>query len=454
MNRSSILFCTLVIAVVLAAVAPAAQPSAAPMPAARSTLAAATPQPQAPAKKVELLFRQADPPGEVEGLVKAVDAWNAAHPNIRVRFETVPWKDAQAQLVREIQAGGGPDVFQVAFVWTAVLGKSGLLKDLVPFIKASPPGKGLQDFLATDLGTVGGKVYGLPWTVDTATMVYRPDLLEKAGITRFPDTWEDLLKAAKKLTLDTRGTGRTDQYGFCWPAGSGPDGATWFLVNAYLWSNGKTFIMQGAGGKWEVAVSPQDVAGVMRYFKSFFTEKVTPESLIAVSWEGDPEMVGSLARGTCAITNFRLTTFRLAAKQSQMPIKMTLVPKGSVKRASHIGGRTLAINPNTKSPNESWEFLKYLASAETFKTYNQFPAQRALLAEVQARLPEAEKAYAEQLTYATSFGDYIFSGANVNGMWAATNREFGAVFSGQKTIEQGSADLVKTMNTLLAEGKK
>jgi len=444
MNRARVLLCLLVPAVVLAL----------SLSAAGSVLAAAATPPQAAAKKVELLFRQGDPPGEVEGLVKAVDAWNAAHPNIQVKFETVPWKDAQAQLVREIQAGGGPDVAQVAFVWTADLGKSGLLTDLVPFIKASPPGKGLQDFLATELGTVGDKIYGLPWTVDTATMVYRPDLLEKAGISRFPDTWEDLARAAKRLTLDTKGSGRTDQYGFCWPAGSGPDGATWFLVNAYLWSNGKSFMKQDAGGKWEVGVSPQDVAGVMRYFKSFFTEKVTPESLIAVSWEGDPEMVGSLARGTCAITNFRLATFRLAAKQSPQPIKMTLEPKGSVKRASHLGGRTLAINPNTKSPQESWEFLKYLASSETFKTYNQFPAQKALLAEVQARLPEAEKAYAEQLTYGTSFRDYIFSGANVNGMWAATNREFGAVFSGQKTIEQGGADLIKAMNALLAEGKK
>jgi multiple sugar transport system substrate-binding protein len=165
-------------------------------------------------------------------------------------------------------------------------------------------------------------------------------------------------------------------------------------------------------------------------------------------------MVGSLARGTCAITNFRLATFRLAAKQSPLPIKMALEPRGSVKRASHLGGRTLTINPNTKFPQQSWEFLKYLASSETFKTYNQFPAQKALLAEVQARLPEAEKAYAEQLTYGTSFRDYIFSGANVNGMWAATNREFGAVFSGQKTVEQASADLVKAFSTLLAEGKK
>jgi multiple sugar transport system substrate-binding protein len=406
------------------------------------------------ASAAELLFRQADPPGEVEGLVAAVNAWNASHPNIHVRFETVPWKDAQAQLVRELQAGGGPDVAQIAFVWTAALGRSGLLKDLTPLIKTSPPGKGMPDFLATDLGAVGDKIYGVPWTVDTATMVYRPDLLAKAGIAKFPDTWEELARAAKRLSVDTKGTGRIDQYGFCWPAGSGPDGATWFIVNAYLWGNGKTFIRQAAGGKWEVGVTPQDVAGVMRYFKSFFDGKMAPESLIAVSWEGDPEVAGSLARGACAMSNFRLGTFRTAAKQSAQPIRMALVPQGSVKRASHLGGRTLAINPNTKHPNESWDFLKYLASSATFKTYDQFPAQKALLAEVQARLPEAEKAYAEQLTYGTSFRDYIFSGANVNGMWAATNREFGGVFSGQKTVEQGSADLVKAMNALLGEGKK
>ncbi len=361
----------------------------------------------------------------------------------------MPWSDAQAQFVREVQAGGGPDVAQIAFVWTADLGREGLLMNLNPLIEESPPGAGMDDFLATDLAIVDDALYGIPWTVDTATLVYRPDLLEKAGIEEFPQTWPELLEVAKELTLDIDGDGRVDQYGFCWPAGSGPDGATWFLVNAYLWSNGLTFVEQNPDGDWVVGVSPEELTGVMSYFNSFFEEGVTPESLIAVSWEGDPALVNGIARGDCAITNFRLSTFRLAAEQAEEPLMMALEPQGSEGRASHLGGRTLGINPNTEHTEAAWQFLKHLTSAQTFETYNQFPAQRTLLNEITPNLPEAEQAYAEQLTYGRSFRDYIVSPANTNSMWAATNSEFGAVFSGQKTAEKAAEDLIATMNEFL-----
>lgn len=447
-----------IVAVLLLTACVAVQPAApAPAPApAESGVEAPAEQPAeaAPQEAIELVFRQGDPPGEVEGLQQAIDKWNADHPNVQVRMETVPWSDAQSQLVREVQAGGGPDVAQVAFVWTADLGRNGLLTELTPFIESSPPGAGLDDFLGTDLGMVGEEIYGLPWTVDTIAMVYRPDLLEAAGVTQFPDTWEELQATAKQLTVDTNGDGRTDQYGFCFPAGSGPDGSIWFLVNAYLWGNGKTFIHENESGEWVVGVTPEDIAEVMAYFQQFFDDGSTPESLIAISWEGDPEMMGGIARGDCAIASMRLSTFRLAAEQAEQPIVMAVLPQGSERRVSHLGGRTLAINPNTEHPQEAWEFLNYLASAETFKTYNQFPAQKALLAEIQPALPESEQAYAEQLTFGITFRDYIFSKTKVSSMWESTAREFGAVFSGQKTIEQASADLVQNMQTLLDEAQQ
>lgn len=463
LRRRSMMFILLLCVAILgaactqpsAAPAPAAQPTTAPAPAAQPAAPEATAAPAAaqPAEKVELVFRQGDPPGEIDGLVKAVDLWNANNPNIHVTLETVPWADGQAQYVREAQAGGGPDVMQEAFVWTANLGKANLVQDLTSLINQEPPGKGIADFVGVDLGTVNGKIYGVPWTIDTAAMVYRPDLLQAGGVTAFPETWDDLKAVAKKLTIDKDGDGKTDQYGFCWPAGGAPDGATWFLVNAYLWSNGQTFMKPGADGKGTVAISEAELAAAMDYFNSFFTEKLTPESMIGISWEGDPEMVGSLDRGDCAMSNFRIGTFVQAVQQAKNPLAMALEPKGSSGRASHLGGRALGINVNTKHTKEAWAFLNFMVTQETFSTYAQYPAQKALLDEKQKTLPELQKPYAEQLKYGKTFADYIFSGANVNSMWAATTKEFSAVFAGQKPSNQAAADLIKTFNDLLAAVK-
>lgn len=38
---------------------------------------------------VELVFRQFDPPLEIEGLEQAVEKFNESHPNIQVTMETV-----------------------------------------------------------------------------------------------------------------------------------------------------------------------------------------------------------------------------------------------------------------------------------------------------------------------------------------------------------------------------
>ncbi len=397
---------------------------------------------------VTLLFRQNDEPTQVPGLFDAVDRWNEANPNIQVEYETVPWSDAQDQWVREVQAGGGPDVAQIAFVWTRDLAINNLVTNLDPFIESSPPGAGIEDFLGTDLGVYEDSIYGIPWSVDTFVIPYRPDFFEAAGIEAFPQDWESFYEVAAQLTQDTDGDGRTDQFGFCFPAGSGPTAGMWFLVNYYLWSRGEFFVEPTEdGSSWQVGVTAESVQGAMDYYNRFFEEGITPQSLIAVTSWGDPELVGGIGRGDCAMGFMPPATFRAAIAQSDAPLATGPIPQGPEGRISHLGGRTLVLNPNTEYPEEAWEFLKYLASANTFESYTEYPAQQSLLSELE--FPEAEQGYVEQLPFAITFSQYILSPSPVSAMWDAVNREFAAVYSGQKASEQAAVDLVDTMNEIL-----
>ncbi|HIC88889.1 MAG TPA: sugar ABC transporter substrate-binding protein [Anaerolineae bacterium] len=441
---------------ILAFVMVACAPAVAPQPEAAKPTEAPAPS----VEKIELVLRQNDPPTEAgDSFERAVADWNASHPNIHVTLENVPWADAQDQYVREVQAGGGPDVAQMAFVWTRDLAKSGLVMNLDSYIENDPPGtvSGMEefkeDFLGWDLGEYKGSIYGIPFSVDTFAMGYRPDLFEAAGVKAFPDTWDELFDVAQKLTADIDGDGRTDQYGFCFQAGSGAKGGMWFLANYYLWSNGKWFIREVEGGGWEVGLTAEDVADAMNYFNSFFTVGATPESMIAIDSWGDPEYTSALGRGECAILFFPPAAFRAAEKQSEVPLRTAPDPRGSVTRISHLGGRTLVLNPNTKHPDEAWELLKFLTSQKWYEEYytQQFPPQKSLLANM--KFEESMQGYAEQLPHAVTFKTYIIAPPPVSAMWDATNREFGAVYSGQKTPEQASADLVATMQKLLETSK-
>ncbi|KRA99817.1 ABC transporter substrate-binding protein [Devosia sp. Root685] len=409
-----------------------------------STCLVALSAPSLAQDQVNLIFRQFDPPTETAGLQSAIDAWNANNADIQVRMETMAGGDTLAQLAREVPAGAGPDIQHMAFVWTRDLAKSNLLLELGPLIEADAPGSGIDDFLALELATLDGKIYGMPWSADTFAMAYRPDLLEAAGVTH-PDTWEELTSAAQALSNSD------GQFGLCFPAGSSPDSGMWTLVNYYLWSNGSTLIDETSPGVWEITATAADIAAAMTYFNNFFASGTAPESLITVNSWGDPELIGGLGRGDCAITFFPPQTFRAAQGQSEMPLLTGMIPAGSEKRISHLGGRALGINPNTKHPKEAWAFVRYLLSPETFKTYNQYPAQKSVLDVLD--FPENEQGYVDMLPQAQTFERYISSPIAVSSMTGLINREFGAVFSGQRSPEEASQLVLDELQTLLTRGK-
>lgn len=399
---------------------------------------------------IQLVFRQFDPPNEIVGLVEKVDEWNAANPGIQVRLESIAGNEYLSQYTREVQAGGGPDVQQVGFVVTRDLAANGQALNLDALIEANPPGAGIDDFLALDLATYEGSIYGIPWTADTFVLTYRPDALEAAGVEAMPDTWEDLQTVAAQLTADTDGNGRVDQYGFCFPGGGGPQSGIWFLHNYYLWGQDIFIYEQNEAGEWVMGLTADDIAGAMSYFKSFFDAGSTPASLIAIDNWGDAELTGGLARGDCAIGFMPPTTFRAAQTQSDEPLASAVMPTGPDRRISHLGGRALVINPNSQNQEAAYAFIQYLVGPSIFESYAQYPSQISLLEELE--FPEAESGYVAQLPLAITFAQYVNAPPPVSAVWAATNREYQAVFSGQKTPEQGAADLLAEYETLLAQG--
>lgn len=404
-------------------------------------------------EKVTLVFRQNDPPLSAAGLPEAVAEFDRNHPNIKVKYEVVPWSDALTQFIREAGVGGGPDVLQSAFVWTMDLAKAGTLIKLNPLMEQYPLPYGIEDFVAVDLGMLDEGIYGIPWTTDTFAITYRKDFFEEVGIVGFPDdSWSHFKQVAKKLTRDRDGDGVIDQYGFAFPAGSGSTGGMWFLVNYFIWSHGYTFMKQAADGTWGLGVDTKAIAEAMRYFNSFFEEDISPRSLIAIDSWSDPELIYGLAKGDFAMGFMPPQSFRAVMDANpEAPVSSAQVPAGRVTRRTHLGGRTLVINKNTKHLKEAWDLLKWMCSEHVFETYyrQQFSAQKTLLEKITYG-PEYE-GYVKLIPQAQTFHTYIISPVRVQTMWALTNREFAAVYSGQKSIETASENLIREIKEALEE---
>jgi multiple sugar transport system substrate-binding protein len=402
----------------------------------------------AAAEPVTITFRFNDGEAEVRG---AIDEFQRKNPDIKVELQRIGWRDAQNQFLREAAVGGGPDVIHSAQVWVKEMGQAGAALALDDLIKADPPANGFTDFVAQDLAKGSdGKIYGLPWTTDTWAMVYRTDLLEEAGVDKLPTTWEELRQASAAVQK------KTGKAGFGFPAGSSASGAIWFLANFYWWSHGKALIVQKSDGSYAIGLTPADVAEAMGYYKSYLDEGDNPRSNLAASDAHDPSILKALVSGNQAMAAMPPNTYQQVLQAyadanpgKPAPFVSSPFPHREGTKSSMIGGRMLVINANTKHPEATWQFVKFMASREVFADYyrTQFPAQKTLLKNVDFGAPM--KGFAEQFDYARTWGPYASGPVPIGAMWNATGRAFGSALSGQRSPDDAAKDFLQEINKLM-----
>nr|WP_306263647.1 extracellular solute-binding protein [Pararhizobium sp. IMCC3301] len=393
-------------------------------------------------------FRYNDPDPEV--IEAAIEAFEAANPDIEIELERISWGDSRTQFLREAAVGTGPDVVHIAFVWPLEMGSAGALLPLNDLIEKNGAGAGFDDFIATDLARdADGKIFGLPWTADTFSLVYMPSVLEEAGV-EVPKTWDDL-QAASRMVAE-----KTGKVGFGFPAGGSATNTVWFLVNYRLWSNGLALVEEDGNGGFRVGVDAPTLANSFKFFADFMGDGGNPDSNIALGGLADIGSLAPMVEGDQAfailppnVTKALIAAYQEKSGTTDVPYASVGIPTGSVGGISHMGGRMLGINANTDHPEESYKFMQFLISNEFFSDYltAQFPASKSALAALE--YPAGLEGYGMQLPNARTWGAYANGKTPIGTMWSETGREFGAILVGDKTPEEAAQSLIDTINEML-----
>ena len=297
--------------------------------------AAATMLVSAAHAQTTITFRFNDP--EAPQMRQALDEFEKANPDIKVTLQRVSWSEAQQQYLREAAVGSAPDVAQFAFGWPRPFSAAGALRPLDDLIQKTGIGvAGWDQFIAKDLAFgEDGKIYGVPFTTDTWAMLYNKDLLKAAGYDKFPTTWADLRAASKAIMEKTGKTG----YGF--PAGTCGSPTMWFLTNYYIWSKGWAFVdQQPNGGKYFVAVTPDQIAEAFDYYDSYLKQGHNPKVNLSVCC-GSPEIVEGMVSGQAAIASVRTRS----ASRSSTPSSSASRQAGPVRRRASSGRRQRIEDP-------------------------------------------------------------------------------------------------------------
>lgn len=247
------------------------------------------------------------------------------------------------------QANDDYDVLFVNHVDTLAYVKGGVIGSLQNYIDRD--GIDYSEILFESLleqGISDGETYALPANTGTRVMAVNKDLFEKYGVD-IPETQEEMLEAAKALTID-------GNYGYVSPLCENCYSPT-YEQGMYLTSNGgRLYTIED--GKAVAQIDTQE----MRDFLNFIVElqPYMPKSSLT--------MTGDDARKAFASGNIAMYKYG-NWELEQMPetdfeMELTLVPAGTDGRISTGGGFQLGMGGGTEHPDEAWELIKYLTTTE------------------------------------------------------------------------------------------
>jgi multiple sugar transport system substrate-binding protein len=132
------------------------------------------------------------------GTEEAVKMFEKAHPNIKVKLQNVGQGPDHYRKVRTVlKSGKGlPDVIHMEFQFIPSFTLTKSLLDLKPYL----PDNFLSNYpewIQKQINVEGG-IYGVPWDTGPLGLIYRQDLLDKAGIKTPIKTWDEFADAAIK----------------------------------------------------------------------------------------------------------------------------------------------------------------------------------------------------------------------------------------------------------------
>jgi multiple sugar transport system substrate-binding protein len=361
-------FLLLVAALLLSALGCGGQPAAQPTSGAASQPTSGAAQPTSASSGSNqgqvtvnvLAMQQAGPtPDEMNAIVTK---FNQSHPDIKVNIEYVSYDALHDKIVTAMAANPPAyDVILVDDIWYAEFAKNNYLLDVTDKIASIKD----QVFPAAwDITTVDGKTYGMPWLLDEKYFYYNKDILQQAGISAPPATWEEMVDQAKTI----KDKGLVD-YPIVWSWGQAEAAICDFVT--LLYGNGGQFMDAQGNPAFN---DPKGVATVQWMLDTLDQGISNPASVSYV--EEDVRNVfsqGKAAFATNWVYMYELADLNQSESQVTGKVGMSLMPAfkdGGVKSATINGSMGFSVVSKSDHPDAAWQYVQFLTSQPIQEEYS------------------------------------------------------------------------------------
>ena len=280
---------------------------------------------------------------------------------VKVQLEVIGWNDLYNRILTAVTSGDGPDVLNIGNTWAVTLQETGAFEPVEGALLEAVGGK--DRFLQTSWSTGGadGKtptsvpLYGLAYN-----MYYNPKMFKEAGIEKPPVTWDEFVADAKKLTKDTNGDGKPDQWGFT-AAGASVSANSHQAFVRGLQNGGSLFDQDGK----PTFDSAEQVQGVKQWIDLMATDKVMSPSDAEIS--DGAQKVDNLINGKAAmlfdqspVKNFEARGF---TDWAVAPVPMMAAgASGPEGTQSHVAGINLSVFKNSKNKENAIKLAGWLTN--------------------------------------------------------------------------------------------
>lgn len=280
----------------------------------------------------------------------AIAEFERTHPNIRVEQQVLSFNVHVQKVLTSAAADAEVGDLILLEDWFAQeLLNRDYLVDLKPFIDRDLKP---EEYFPISLETYrnGQAIRAFPVALGSYPLYYNKDLFDAAGVS-YPDstwTYDTLLAAAQKLTKDTDGDGKPDQWGFLLDNSGGFDGLIYSMGGAVLTPD----------LKHSAFAQPATVNALNFWVDLVRKYHVAPQnaSILGGSSSGGslrPFETGRFAMGM-------LGSFLGFYRDAKFRWDIALPPKGAAGRKYLRFGAAFGIPKSSKHAEAAWEFLRWM----------------------------------------------------------------------------------------------
>jgi len=278
--------------------------------------------------------------------------------NIKINKQVLSWANAWQKMLDFSRSNDKPDISHIGSSWSNSLSAMNVLR---PFTKDDISNFGGSNaFFRTarkSAYTSSGKtVWAIPWSTFTYILVYRRDLIAKAGLEEFKAF--DTAKSLDNVLATLQAAGIKTPWAI-------ETASTWDLIHiaaSWVWGAGGNYL--SADGKKVLFHKPEALAGLSDFFKLF--RYLSPES----QFLNAQQSFDLFRQGQCAVTIIAADSVYnlLDNKYSVSEVRANL-GTAALPGSPWVGGDNLVIWKNTglsqSHTQAALDFVRYLTKKET-----------------------------------------------------------------------------------------